>query len=45
MNKKQATGGSCASSPGDKIKTSKLHKSSPKRLNSTGGSYRRGKQG
>lgn len=45
MDKKQAPGGSVAGSPGDKIKSAKCHKSSPKRLDSNGGSHNRGKQG
>ncbi len=38
----QKTGGSVSSSPGDKIKGSKCHKSSPKRLDSVGGTHNRG---
>lgn len=41
-NKKQETGGSCTSSPGDKIKSSVLRKANPKRLDSLGGSSNRG---
>lgn len=45
VNKKQCPGGDTQSSPGDKIKSSTLHKSTPKRLDSMGGSAKRGKQG
>jgi hypothetical protein len=42
-NKKQETGGSCTTSPGDKIKGSRQHKAGgPKRLDSMGGSAHRG---
>lgn len=43
MKSKQARGGDVARSPGDKIKSSKLHKANPKRLDSRGGSHLRGK--
>lgn len=42
MSKKQATGGSVATSPGDKIKSSKAHKPSNMGIGS-GGSASRGK--
>jgi hypothetical protein len=42
MNSKQATGGDCKSSPGDKIKGAVLRKANPKRLDSRGGSHSRG---
>lgn len=42
-DKKQSTGGDCHSSPGDKIKGSRLHKvDGPKRLDSNGGSHKKG---
>jgi hypothetical protein len=42
-SKKQETGGSCTSSPGDKIKSAVAHKpAGMSRLNSTGGSHSRG---
>ena len=44
-DKKQCPGGDYQSSPGDKIKGWRLHKSSPQRLDSMGGSHKRGKQG
>lgn len=45
-DKKQCPGGNYQSSPGDKIKSSRAHKSSAgKRLDSNGGSHKRGKQG
>lgn len=42
MYSKQATGGDCKSSPGDKIKSAKLHKANVPSLNSNGGSAKRG---
>ena len=41
-SKKQETGGSCESSPGDKNFTSRAHKANPNRLDSNGGSHMRG---
>lgn len=44
---KQATGGSCTTSPGANVKSFKQHKApgSLKHNSSTGGSHKRGKQG
>lgn len=41
-NKRQETGGSCESSPGDKIMGAKRHVANPHRLDSVGGSHSRG---
>lgn len=41
--KMQKCGGDVARSPGDKIKSAKVHKANPKRLDSRGGSHMRGK--
>lgn len=45
MDKKQCSGGTYQSSPGDKIKSAKVHTAKPNKLSPTGGSHLRGKQG
>lgn len=47
-DKKQATGGSCTSTPGNIVTNAKAppqRKPAPTRLDSLGGSHKRGKQG
>lgn len=43
MSKKQATGGSVKTSPGDKIKSARQHKPGKIGLSPTGGTHNKGK--